>query len=373
MESARTYQSGSTRKLQTSVKTIHFSLKQGALINSDLIGNGNSGKEQNQVSDSGDESETANQGSLQDSQNEDALNKLKSAQTSNAGRIQNISDSSGMKSIDQIRQRCILYLWSMFFGQNKASDMADEFGFENPWNSSETVTAGFSTEESSFSTLALSTTLEYSYQETETTSFSTTGTVKTADGREINFNVEASMSRSFSQYYKQENLTAVSMCDPLVLNLEDGIAGLSDQKFYFDLDADGKQEEISTLETGNAFLALDKNGDGTINDGSELFGTKSGDGFRDLAGYDEDGNGWIDENDSVYDQLKIWVKDENGNDQLYSLKDKNVGAVYLGSRDTNFTLRSQTNGQVNGAIRKTGVFLYENGTAGTISHLDIAN
>ncbi len=37
-----------------------------------------------------------------------------------------------------------------------------------------------------------------------------------------------------------------------------------------------------------------------INDGSELFGTSSGDGFKDLATYDEDENGWIDENDSIF-------------------------------------------------------------------------
>ena len=41
---------------------------------------------------------------------------------------------------------------------------------------------------------------------------------------------------------------------------------------------------------GSGYLALDKNGDGTINDGSELFGTRNGDGFADLAQYDEDGN-----------------------------------------------------------------------------------
>ena len=63
---------------------------------------------------------------------------------------------------------------------------------------------------------------------------------------------------------------------------------LSDQTFYFDLDADGKEEEISVLN-GSGYLALDKNGDGVINDGSELFGTKNGDGFADLARYDEDG------------------------------------------------------------------------------------
>ena len=37
----------------------------------------------------------------------------------------------------------------------------------------------------------------------------------------------------------------------------------------------------------------------------KLFGTSSGDGFKDLAEYDEDGNGWIDENDSIFNRLKV--------------------------------------------------------------------
>ena len=79
---------------------------------------------------------------------------------------------------------------------------------------------------------------------------------------------------------------------------------LSDQTFYFDLDADGEEEEISMLK-GSGYLALDKNEDGIINDGSELFGTGNGDGFADLARYDEDGNGWIDENDSILSLIHI--------------------------------------------------------------------
>ena len=42
----------------------------------------------------------------------------------------------------------------------------------------------------------------------------------------------------------------------------------------------------------------------------------TGDGFKDLAMYDEDGNGWIDENDEIFSKLLIWSKDENGNDEF---------------------------------------------------------
>jgi hypothetical protein len=56
----------------------------------------------------------------------------------------------------------------------------------------------------------------------------------------------------------------------------------------------------------------DRNGDGAIDHGRELSGATTGDGFAELAAYDEDGNGWIDENDSIYQHLRIWSKDAQG-------------------------------------------------------------
>lgn len=209
-------------------------------------------------------------------------------------------------------------------------------------------------------------------EQVENTYFSTVGTVRTSDGREINFNVEVGMSRAFKQYYRQDlEIASFQMCDPLVINLDTDVAELSDQKFFFDIDVDGKEDEISQLSQKSGYLALDHNGDGKINNGSELFGAASGDGFADLAKYDEDGNGWIDENDDVWSKLQIWCKDENGRDVLYRLADKGVGAICLQRTATDFTLQG-ANGQNNGAIRSTGIFLYENGNVGTLQHVDVA-
>ena len=208
--------------------------------------------------------------------------------------------------------------------------------------------------------------------ESENTSFSTMGTVRTADGREISFNINVEMSRSFESYFREDlHLASFSLCDPLVINLDGDVADLEDQTFFFDIDADGEMDEISGLGKGSGFLALDINGDGIINDGSELFGTKSGNGFADLAKYDEDGNGWIDENDPIWSKLKIWCKDSNGNDVLYRLADKGVGAICLQNVSTDFTMQGNA-GKTQGVVRNTGIFLYENGLAGTIQHVDVA-
>ncbi len=208
--------------------------------------------------------------------------------------------------------------------------------------------------------------------ESESTTFASSGMVKTQDGRSIDFNIEVSMSRAFTSQINTLTTQNYIKTDPLVINLDTDIGSVTDQKFLFDLDSDGDEEEISFAGKGSGFLALDKNGDGRIGDGSELFGTKSGDGFKDLAAFDEDGNGWIDENDSIYSKLKVWTKDEDGNDYLINLKDADVGAIYLDNADTQFSLKDGNN-RLNGEIKKTGIYLHEStGAAGTLNHVDLA-
>lgn len=212
----------------------------------------------------------------------------------------------------------------------------------------------------------------YYHSETETTTFKTTGTAVTADGRSLNFNISVEMSRSFTQMAEERiDYGQPRLCDPLVINLNTNIASVADQKFFFDIDADGEKEEISQLHKNSGYLALDKNEDGIVNDGSELFGTTSGNGFKDLLSYDEDGNGWIDEADSIFSKLKIWIMDENGESRLLDLKNSGVGAIYLGHEDTEFSLKNSAN-ETNAVIQKTGLFLYENGMSGTVQQMDLA-
>lgn len=211
------------------------------------------------------------------------------------------------------------------------------------------------------------------FGEKEETAFYSSGKVVTEDGRKIDFDVTAYMSRSFCEYTQMEiNYQKAACVDPLVINLNGGNAEVRDQKFLFDLDCDGKMDNIAMLKEACGFLALDKNNDGVINDGSELFGTKTGNGFEELAVFDFDGNGWIDENDPVFNQLRIWTKDESGKDKLVGLGVAGVGAIYLGNISTPFTLNSSASNAMQGQIRRTGVFLKENGEAGTIQHVDLA-
>lgn len=276
-------------------------------------------------------------------------------------RAARLEDSRSIRSLHAIRKQSMNYLFRQLFGRNN-------------WLSQNPLSALFAdyTGQPSFSTISLPG-YQYSYAEVEQTGFSTEGTVVTASGKEINFQTGFTMSRSFYEEVSQKvDLNATRMMDPLVINLDCDVASVSDQKFYFDLDADGHEEEISRLNAGSGFLALDKNNDGVINDGSELFGTASGNGFADLAQYDQDGNGWIDEADDIFQKLLIWQKDENGKDVLRGLGAAGVGAIYLGNVSSQFAFNSAENNQTNAMVRQSGTFLYENGNAGTIQQIDFA-
>ncbi|RPH40678.1 MAG: hypothetical protein EHM86_05320 [Desulfobulbaceae bacterium] len=210
-----------------------------------------------------------------------------------------------------------------------------------------------------------------SYRESERTSFSAQGVVHTADGQEIDFSVKLNMSREFIAEKNISIRAGDALKDPLMLNFAGTAADISVRKFTFDIDSDGTSEQISFAGPQSGFLAYDKNGDGRINNGSELFGPETGDGFEELAVYDSDGNNWIDENDDIYENLRIWMKTDSGEDQLFALGEKGVGAIYLNHIASPFSLKDSNN-QLLGQVRSSGIFLQEGGGVGTIQQIDLA-
>lgn len=209
-----------------------------------------------------------------------------------------------------------------------------------------------------------------SHYEAETTSFSAEGVVRTADGKEISIKAELNMSREFFSEERLSIRAGDALKDPLVINFSGTAAQLTQREFSFDLDKDGRQDQIAFVKPGSGFLALDKNGNGKVDDGGELFGPASGDGFAELERHDADGNRWIDENDPIYEQLRIWSKDAQGKDLLVGLGQRNVGAIYLGRAQTPFSIKDESN-ELLGQVRSTGLFLREEGSVGSVQQVDL--
>lgn len=213
----------------------------------------------------------------------------------------------------------------------------------------------------------------YNYTEVnaeyESLNFQTKAIIQ-AGGKEMSIDMDINLDRSFVET-NQISLAINELHDPLIVTLDGEMPTLSDEKFSFDIDANGTEDQISVLGRNSGFLAFDKNENGKIDDGMELFGTQSGDGFRDLRGYDDDGNGWIDENDKIFDKLQIWQKSENSS-RLVGLGEVGIGAIFLGNTQTSFSLKSLEDNSLNGQIKSSSFVLFENGSMSVISQVDLA-
>ena len=210
------------------------------------------------------------------------------------------------------------------------------------------------------------------YEETEKMQFAAQGQVQTRDGRSIDFSASLRMDRHYLEETTENfTLTNTVLTDPLVINFDGTGAELSRTHFAFDLDNDGTAEQIANLKSNSGYLALDRNGDGQINNGSELFGPQTNNGFTELAKFDDDGNGFIDEGDAIYNQLRIWQRNDTGESRLLALGDKDIGAIYLGHTITPFQLTDSNNNSL-GEVVSSGVFLREDGSSGIVQQINLA-
>ncbi len=69
--------------------------------------------------------------------------------------------------------------------------------------------------------------------------------------------------------------------------------------------------------------------------------------------------------------LRVWSKDKDGNDQLFTLKELDIGAIYLGEVETEFSMKDGGN-NTQGVVRSTSFYLKDSGGAGTVNYIDLA-
>ena len=187
-------------------------------------------------------------------------------------------------------------------------------------------------------------------------------------GTQIDISLSVTMERHYQETEADLRIRANGQLkDPLVINFNGEAVALSNQRISFDINSDGTDDQIPTFHSDSAYIALDRNNDGLINNGSELFGTQSGNGFLDLADYEEDGNGFIDEADTVYAQLQAF---DPGTRSLRPLHLIGVGALALSSTYSPFSLTDDNNNKL-GQVRSTGFYVDDDGSAGTLQQIDL--
>ena len=125
--------------------------------------------------------------------------------------------------------------------------------------------------------------------EVEELSATARGQVTTSDGREISFELSLDMER-FAISHERLSIMTGELKDPLILDLGPLAARFTEDTIKFDIDADGELDDMPLLDRNGGFLVIDHNQNGVIDDGSEVVGALSGDGFADLKSLDQDGN-----------------------------------------------------------------------------------
>jgi len=149
--------------------------------------------------------------------------------------------------------------------------------------------------------------------------------------------------------------------DPVLLKLGNGpwrLSGL-DAPVLFDITNTGRLDTIgwTAADSDIAFLSLDRNGNGRIDDGGELFGnstlvadgSRARNGFEALAGFDENGDGLIDENDPIWSRLLLWTdRSHDGVSQPGELQSIAASSITSIDLDHHWTGRRDASGNAFG-------------------------
>ena len=160
--------------------------------------------------------------------------------------------------------------------------------------------------------------------------------------------------------------------DPLVFDLNfDGVrlTPLTGSTVHFDFDGDGFAERTGWVSARDGLLALDRNGNGIIDNGLELFGTTQRDGFAVLSDFDTNGDNMITSADAVFGDLRIW-RDANQDgisqaSELLTLSQAGIVSINLAGRASTET-RSE-----NGLI-SVGSFTGPSGLTGEVAAVAFA-
>ena len=170
--------------------------------------------------------------------------------------------------------------------------------------------------------------------------------------------------------------------DPLTLDLDgDGIEAIASNGHkgaLFDHDKDGIRTATGWVGKDDGFLVYDRNGDGTVNDGSELFGDntplKNGEratnGYQALADLDDNGDGKVDTADSAFAKLRVWRDlNQDGISQegeLLTLNEAKVKALNLANQSSN---RDLGNGN---SLAEEGTYTDSDGNEKQMGDLNLA-
>lgn len=184
---------------------------------------------------------------------------------------------------------------------------------------------------------------------------------------ELKFKKQATQTETERVGISLEEL-GIKKADPLVLDLAGDGLNLTEagKGAIFDVNADGKLDSTGWVQGDDAMLVYDRNGNGKIDDGSELFGDQNGaaNGFLELGKYDDNKDGKINRLDPIFKALKLY-QDINSNGRIE--KNELVGLEQMGIKSLNLNFM-RTNQDLNGnSLILNGSFERNDGSTGLLA------
>mgnify|MGYP006178609257 FL=1 len=205
----------------------------------------------------------------------------------------------------------------------------------------------------------LSETWEFGYQAVQA---SFNGALQLDDGSSISFAFDFSMEISWARYSAQTG----PVQDPLLVSLTGQPVALTDDSTNFDLQANGQQVALPQLSAEQYYLAYDRNQDQQVNNGTELFGPISGNGFADLAAFDSNANGFIEATDDIWQHLYLWRPQQ----RMLNISQSQLAAISLESVATPMPLLNKEQ-QVVAQLQRSGLAFFADGTPALVQQIDI--
>lgn len=187
----------------------------------------------------------------------------------------------------------------------------------------------------------------------------------------LNKTLKDKYEKDKEEYEGAKSIAPNQVIDPIMLDLDNDGIETTDiiEGIYFDHDQDGFAEATAWVGEDDGLLVMDRNGNGTIDDGSELFGnytplsdgSTANDGYEALTDLDSNSDGVIDANDEEFSSLQVL----KGDGTLLKLEEAGIQSISLDYTETDITDENE-NQQV-----ATGTYTKTDGTTGEVGEYNL--
>ncbi|WDE10780.1 hypothetical protein [Thalassomonas haliotis] len=197
------------------------------------------------------------------------------------------------------------------------------------------------------------------------------------DDKQISLSYEFNIS-SESTRYRRFATRAGNLQDPLLVQFGNQSLGHIQDRQAFDINNDKSLDKLPVFSGDVGYLVFDENANGRADDGSELFGPASGNGFQELAAFDSNQNGFIDKDDEHFEQLYLWQPkgesegevEPGAQQQWLSLDDAGIAAINLSAIETPYSFYDE-NDQLEAQMRRSSFAIGENGRGYGVHQVDV--